>query len=84
MITACAYRCPESSTIIQLRGTINYVVKTQHYKNNSCLVIKRNREEEKTLNSMHIQSVVYTKKLQFNTFWFGFADKHYISKRNIG
>jgi len=31
-VTACAYRCPES-TIIQLRGTIDYVVNTQHYEN---------------------------------------------------
>jgi len=30
-ITGCACRCLES-TIIQLRGTIDYVVKTQHYK----------------------------------------------------
>jgi len=39
MITACAYRDPESA-IIQLRGTIDYVVKTQHYENKSRLVIK--------------------------------------------
>jgi len=41
-ITACAYRCRES-TIIQFRGTIDYVVKTQHYGNKSCLVIKRTK-----------------------------------------
>jgi len=46
-ITACAYRCPES-TIIQLRGTIVYVVKTQHYESKSCLVIKRTKTH--TLN----------------------------------
>jgi len=47
-ITACAYRCPES-TIIQLRGTIDCVVKTQHYENKSCLVIKRTKTH--TLNA---------------------------------
>jgi len=60
-ITACAYRCPES-TIIQLRGTIDCVVKTQHYETKSCLAIKRTKtytlnvtqRREKTLNSRHM------------------------------
>jgi len=41
-ITACADRCPES-TILQLRGTIDCVVNTQHYENKSCLVTKRTK-----------------------------------------
>jgi len=63
-ITACAYRCPES-TIIQLRGTIDYEVKTQHYENKNYLVIKctkthiikglnATQRREKTLNSIHM------------------------------
>jgi len=39
-IIAYAYRCPES-TIIQLRGAIDYVVKTQHYENKSRLATKK-------------------------------------------
>jgi len=47
-ITACAYRCPES-TIIQLWGTVDkFLVKTQHYENKNCLVIKRTKT--RTLN----------------------------------
>jgi len=47
-ITACTYKCFES-TIIQLRATIDYIglyvtiIKTQHYENKSCLVIKRTK-----------------------------------------
>jgi len=63
-ITACAYRCPES-TITQLRGTIDYdVVQTQHYENKSYLVIKRQKthtlnvtQRRKTLNSRHTETI---------------------------
>jgi len=74
-ITACAYRCPES-TIVQLRGTIDYIVKTQHYENKSCLVIKRTKthtlnvtlKREKTLNSNKILNTKSKTKVQLFNF----------------
>jgi len=60
-------RSPES-TVIQLRGTIQDIVKTQHYENKSCLVTKRTKttlnvkqSREKMLNSIDTRPTSYNR-----------------------
>jgi len=58
-------------------GTIEYVVKTQHYENKSCLIIKRTKtytlnvtqKREKTLINIHTTKKKKKKKIYLSKSW---------------